>query len=74
MEYPYNPNGSERAIAGICDPTGRIFGKMPHREAYWSPYVYKNWTRLKIEGRLPKEGAGVQISRNGVEYVRENLI
>ncbi len=27
-----NPNGSQRNIAGICDPTGRIVGMMPHPE------------------------------------------
>ncbi len=27
-----NPNGSERAIAGVSDPTGRIVGLMPHPE------------------------------------------
>jgi len=74
MEYPYNPNGSDDAIAGICDPTGRVFGKMPHREAFWSPYNHPNWPRLKVDGKMPKEGGGVQISRNGVEYAREHLI
>jgi len=32
QEYPFNPNGSLNAIAGICDPTGRILGIMPHPE------------------------------------------
>ncbi len=32
--YPYNPNGSIDNIAGICDETGRIFGMMPHPEAF----------------------------------------
>lgn len=27
-----NPNGSRADIAGICDPTGRILGLMPHPE------------------------------------------
>ncbi len=27
-----NPNGSRRDIAGVCDPTGRIVGLMPHPE------------------------------------------
>ncbi len=27
-----NPNGSRHDIAGICDPTGRIVGLMPHPE------------------------------------------
>jgi phosphoribosylformylglycinamidine synthase len=30
--YPTNPNGSLNNIAGICDPTGRILGLMPHPE------------------------------------------
>lgn len=41
QEYPANPNGSLNAIAGICDPSGRIIGLMPHFErfVYWSQYV-----------------------------------
>ena len=31
-EFPFNPNGALEDIAGICDPTGRIFGMMPHPE------------------------------------------
>jgi phosphoribosylformylglycinamidine synthase subunit PurQ / glutaminase len=27
-----NPNGSQRNIAGICDPSGRVLGMMPHPE------------------------------------------
>jgi phosphoribosylformylglycinamidine synthase len=30
--YPANPNGSDGDVAGICDPTGRIIGLMPHPE------------------------------------------
>jgi len=73
MKYPENPNGSVDSIAGICDPTGRIFGKMPHATAYLSPYNHPSWTRLKTEGNLPKEGGGVQIFRNAVEYVMKTL-
>jgi len=67
-KYPYNPNGTERAIAGICDETGRIFGLMPHPEAFLSPYNHPHWTRLVIDNKLPNEGAGVQIFRNAVQY------
>ena len=74
MKYPQNPNGSIESIAGICDSTGRIFGKMPHATAYLSPYNHPRWTRLKIKGSLPKEGGGVQIFRNAVEYVKNNLM
>ena len=74
MDYPQNPNGSVEAIAGICDPTGRVFGKMPHATAYISPYNHPSWTREKVDGVLLKEGEGVKIFRNAVEYVRRNLV
>jgi len=43
--YPANPNGSPRAIAGLCDPTGRILGLMPHPEAFHHPTNHPQWTR-----------------------------
>ena len=67
--YPWNPNGSTDDIAGICDPTGRIFGLMPHPERHVEPTHHPRWTR---EG-LQEEGDGVGIFRNAVEYVRQNL-
>lgn len=45
QEYPFNPNGSPLGIAGLCDPTGRIFGLMPHPEAYNHPTNHPGWTR-----------------------------
>ncbi len=74
MNYPLNPNGSTDAIAGVCDPTGRVFGKMPHATAYLSPYNHPHWTRLRAEGKLPEEGEGVQVFRNAVEYVKRKLV
>jgi phosphoribosylformylglycinamidine synthase len=44
-DYPDNPNGSPFGIAGLCDPTGRIFGLMPHPEAYNHPSNHPGWTR-----------------------------
>ncbi len=67
--YPGNPNGSTENIAGICDSTGRILGMMPHPERYIDPLNHPRWTR---EG-LKKEGDGVRIFRNGVEYAKANL-
>ena len=32
MKYHENPNGSQDAIAGICDKSGLTFGLMPHPE------------------------------------------
>ncbi len=67
--YPHNPNGSIDNIAAICDETGRVFGMMPHPEAFQHRTNHPAWTREE----LPEEGAGVAIFRNAVEYVREML-
>lgn len=68
-EYPWNPNGSVDDVAGICDPTGRIFGLMPHPERHFHPTHHPRWTR---EG-LKEKGDGEQIFRNAVDYIRENF-
>jgi phosphoribosylformylglycinamidine synthase len=73
MVYPHNPNGSVDAVAGICDPSGRVFGLMPHPEAFHSPYNHPHWLRQKLDGRLPSEGAGMKIFKNAVEYLKESL-
>jgi phosphoribosylformylglycinamidine synthase len=36
-QFPENPNGSIDDIAGICDPSGVVFGLMPHPERYVDP-------------------------------------
>jgi len=53
--YIVNPNGSEENIAGICDPSGRILGLMPHPERFVSPIQHPRWTReypKRADGRL----------------------
>ena len=65
-DYPWNPNGSDEAIAGLCDATGRVFGLMPHPEAYLHRTNHPRWTRED----LPEEGQGLAVFRNGVEYLR----
>jgi phosphoribosylformylglycinamidine synthase len=75
--YPFNPNGSLRDIAGICDSTGRIFGIMPHPEAFNHFTNHPHWTREKERCHRAKtsieaeEGLGIRIFRNAVEYIRE---
>ncbi len=71
MEYPLNPNGSMAAIAGLCDETGRLFGLMPHPEAYTHRTHHPRWTR---ESDLPEEGMGLWLYRNAVNYIQEELI
>ena len=73
-KFPDNPNGSLNSIAGICDTTGRIFGLMPHPEAYLSPFNSPCWTTEKLKGELPDEGQGVAIFRNAVDFAAENLV
>ncbi|MCD6377723.1 MAG: phosphoribosylformylglycinamidine synthase I [Planctomycetes bacterium] len=61
-----NPNGSVDDIAGICDPTGRIFGLMPHPERFVHPTHHPTWTRS-----MPKKADGLEIFKNAFNYVRE---
>jgi len=74
MDFPGNPNGSTHSIAGVCNRTGLIFGLMPHPERYWKPINHPEAGSQKAKGTLPDEGAGVQIFRNAVEYVRKQKI
>jgi phosphoribosylformylglycinamidine synthase len=68
--YPYNPNGSVDDIAAVCDPSGRIFGLMPHPEAYVHRTQHPRWTRES----LPEEGLGVQLLRNAVTFARTHVM
>ena len=63
-DYPANPNGSVDDVAGVCDPTGRVLGMMPHPERYVLGYHGPRWTR---EGLKP-EGDGAPIFANALVY------
>jgi len=69
MDYPANPNGSIRAIAGICNETGRLFGLMPHPEAFLHRTNHPRWTRED----LPEEGQGLAIFKNAVTFIRSKV-
>lgn len=71
MEYPLNPNGSIAAIAGVCDESGRLFGLMPHPEAYTHRTHHPRWTR---EPGLQEDGMGLLLYVNAVRCIRENLL
>ncbi len=74
--WPVNPNGSLEDIAGICDPSGRVFGLMPHPEAFNHFTNHPDWTKKKEalirqeNTVIPEEGDGIKIFRNAVEYIR----
>jgi len=65
-----NPNGSQDAIAGICDPSGVVFGLMPHPERYVAPTHHPRWSRMG-EGFLSQTMPGLQVFKNAVHHVRE---
>jgi phosphoribosylformylglycinamidine synthase len=71
QEFPHNPNGSLNAIAGLCDPTGRIFGLMPHPEAYLYPENHPQWDLQKLRGTLPDRGLGLSFFRNAIDHLRK---
>ncbi len=62
--YPVNPNGSTSDIAGICDPTGRVMGLMPHPERFVVKTQHPRWTRENID-----TPAGLTVFQRAFEYV-----
>lgn len=68
LKYPDNPNGSIDNIAGICDRTGRVFGLMPHPEAFLIPENHPRWPRYRINGKSI-DSSGLSILKKGVEYI-----
>jgi len=78
-QFPQNPNGSVDDIAGICDPTGRIFGLMPHPEAYNHFTNHPDWTRTVQHLKRQKisvdreQTPGIQLFQNGVKYIQQTF-
>jgi phosphoribosylformylglycinamidine synthase len=60
-----NVNGSEDRLAGLCDPTGRIFGLMPHPEAFVRWTSHPEWTAQP--GRASAPGQGLAIFENAYQ-------
>jgi len=77
--FPQNPNGSLADIAGICDPTGRVFGLMPHPEAYNHVANHPDWPRDKIvtqreSGKKePHPVTGINIFENVAVYLNKHM-
>ncbi len=66
--YENNPNGSLDSIAGITDPTGRIFGLMPHPEAFIRGSQHPGFFRN--EDRKDTVGDGFKIFENAFKGAR----
>jgi phosphoribosylformylglycinamidine synthase subunit PurQ / glutaminase len=73
-EFPFNPNGSLDDIAGICDQTGRVFGLMPHPEAYNHWTNHPDWTRMKTDSHHEERyepkymTPGIMMFKNAVDF------
>jgi phosphoribosylformylglycinamidine synthase len=48
LDYPANPNGSAAAVAGLTDPTGRVFGLMPHPDRSYLPWHHPQHLRRPV--------------------------
>lgn len=66
-EWPDNPNGSPGGVAGVCDPSGRLFGIMPHPDAFLYAFQHPDWPGRRLRGAVPGEGEGIALFRNGVD-------
>lgn len=68
LRYSDEVNGSYARIAGVCDPTGLVFGLMPHPEAAVSLLQHPQSTRLPVRDG---DGIGLRFFRNCVTYLQE---
>ena len=69
QEERYNPSGTKEAIAGMCDPSGRIFGMMGHPESYLHLFNHPLFTKHKLNGSLSRDWISFQLFKNAVDYV-----
>jgi phosphoribosylformylglycinamidine synthase len=59
-----NPNGALGDVAGACDPTGRVFGLMPHPERFIDATQHPSWSG-RLDPAAP--GAGLAMFANAVK-------
>jgi len=64
LRYEQNPNGAIADVAGVCDPTGRVCGLMPHPERHVDRTHHPRWTR----GEGGEVGDGLKVFQNAVAY------
>jgi phosphoribosylformylglycinamidine synthase len=63
--YPWNPNGSQADIAGICNPNGTVFGLMPHPEDH---VISQQHPRVH---RGERGMSGLPLFASGVRYAAD---
>ena len=72
-KFPVNPNGAVRDIAGICDPSGRIFGLMPHPERALffcgrPDFTLQKELLLRSGKEIPEFTENMKVFENAVRY------
>jgi phosphoribosylformylglycinamidine synthase len=64
QKYPFNPNGSELGLAGLCSVDGRVTSLMPHPERVFrsvqNSWVSKDWA---------EDGGWTRLFRNARVFV-----
>ncbi|AUN97836.1 phosphoribosylformylglycinamidine synthase [Bacteriovorax stolpii] len=68
LSYRSDVNGSFAEIAGVCDPSGLIFGLMPHPEA-----AISLWHNPGGADKGEDKGLGLFIFESGLKYCEANL-
>lgn len=66
QDWPANPNGSQGGAAGLCDRSGRVFGLMPHPEAFLYAENHPRWIARRDAGEAAGAGRGLQLFANGL--------
>jgi phosphoribosylformylglycinamidine synthase len=59
QQYPFNPNGSELGLAGLCSTDGRVTSLMPHPERVFRT-VQNSWSPAE----WPEDGGWMRLFRN----------
>ena len=68
LVYNEDVNGSYQNIAGVCDPTGRIFGLMPHPEA-----AVSEWLNPDGKKKMGNIGVGSLVFESGINYCENHF-
>lgn len=77
-QFPFNPNGALKDIAGICDETGRILGMMPHPERAILASNSPDFQKIKEKYKREKQEisvyyhSAINIFKNAVDYIKEH--
>ena len=66
QRWPDNPNGSPGGAAALCDESGRVFGLMPHPEAFLYAENHPRWIARREAGESPAFGEGLRLFANGL--------